>query len=79
MENLPSRRCIFDGFEPLAVASRRRWRMFQLLLRHLRLRHTTSARASSDPAGERRLAGKEQLGRFTAGERKYNQLHLNQW
>jgi hypothetical protein len=53
--------------------------MFQLLLRHLRLRHTTSARASSDPAGERRLAGKEQLGRFTAGERKYNQLHLNQW
>ena len=33
------------------VAPRRRWRMFQLLLRRLRLRHKTSAWASGGRAG----------------------------
>jgi hypothetical protein len=34
-----SQRRTFDEFESLAVGSRRRWRMFQGLLRRLRLRH----------------------------------------
>jgi hypothetical protein len=38
------------------VAPRRRWRMFQLLLRRLRLRHKTSAWASGGPTGGRRVA-----------------------
>jgi hypothetical protein len=43
----------------LAIASRRRWRMFQPLLRRLRLRHKTSAWAFGGPARDRSLAGEE--------------------
>ena len=46
----PSRRCAFGEFESLAEALRRRLRMFQPLLRRLRLRHKTSSWASDvDP------------------------------
>jgi len=48
-----SRRCSFGEFESLAFASRRRRRMFQQLLRRLRLQHKTSAWVSSGPAGGR--------------------------
>jgi hypothetical protein len=53
----PLRRCTFDDFESLVVASRRRGRKFQQLLRRLRLRHKTSAWASGGPSGGRRLGG----------------------
>jgi hypothetical protein len=42
-EILPSRRYTFGEFEPLAVPSRRHWRMFQEFPRRLRLLHKTSA------------------------------------
>jgi hypothetical protein len=48
----PSRRCTFDELESMAVASRRRWRMFQPLLRCLRLCHKKTALASGCPARE---------------------------
>jgi hypothetical protein len=41
-----SRQIIFDEFESLAVDSRRRWRIFEPLLRSLRMRHKTLARRS---------------------------------
>jgi hypothetical protein len=68
----PSRPCTFDEFESFATPSRRRWRMFQLLLHRRRLRHKTSPWASDS----RRLAGEEQLGRFSAEQSKYYQLYL---
>jgi hypothetical protein len=47
------------------------------LFRRLRLRHKTSVWASSGgPAGGKRLAEEEQLGRFTAKHSKYNWLYL---
>jgi hypothetical protein len=52
----PSRRCTFGEFEFLAVSLRRCWRMFQKPLRRMRLRHKTSAWASSGPAESRRVA-----------------------
>jgi len=60
----------------LAVASRLCWRVFQPLLRCLRLRHNISAWAFGSPTGGRRLAGDEQLGRCTAEQSKYCRLHL---
>jgi hypothetical protein len=41
----------FGEFESLAVALRRRWRMFQQVLRRLHLRRTISAWAYGGPAG----------------------------
>jgi hypothetical protein len=43
----------------------------------LRLRHEISAWAFGCPAGDRRLAGEEQLGRCAAGQGKCNRLYLN--
>ena len=45
-------------------------------LRRQRLRHKTSAWASSGPAGGRHLAGEEQLGRCSTGQSKYCRLYL---
>jgi len=46
------------------------------LLRRLRLRRETSAWASGGPIGGRRLAGEEQLGRFSVEQSKYYRLYL---
>jgi len=40
--------------------------MFQQLLRRLRLRHKTSAWASSGPVAGRRVAGEKKPGRCTS-------------
>jgi hypothetical protein len=63
----------------LAAASRRPWRIYQLLLRHLRLRHKTSAWAFGGPAGRGRfsLAGEEQLGICIVEQNKYFRLYMN--
>jgi hypothetical protein len=58
------------------MASRRRWRVFQKLLRRLHLRHKTSAWASG-PAGCRCLAEEEQLGKCSAKQSEYYQLYSN--
>ena len=50
-----SRRCTLGEFESLAIASRRRWRIFQEVLRRLRLRQKNSTRASDGPAGGSRV------------------------
>jgi len=49
--------------------------MFHPLLRRLRLRHKTSARASGDPPGGRRLAGEERHGRCTAEQSYYDRFY----
>jgi hypothetical protein len=51
--------------------------MFQQLLFRLRRRQKPSAWASGGPAGRRRSAGEEQLGRCTAEQRKYYRLYLH--
>jgi hypothetical protein len=50
--------------------------MFQNLLCRLCLRHKTSARAFGGPAGGRRLAEEEQLGRYSAEQSKYYRFNL---
>jgi hypothetical protein len=50
--------------------------MFQPFLRRLRLRHKTSAWTSGVPVGGRRLAGYEQLGRYTVEPINFCRLYL---
>jgi hypothetical protein len=64
-------------FESLTVNSRRCCRVFQQLLHRLRLRHKTSAWTRGGPAGRKRLAGEEKLGRCRAVQSKYYRLYLH--